>query len=295
MLAPKVSKNSMIDSRSFYSDRVSVVIPCFNCNSYIVECISSVFAQTLAPYEVIAVDDGSTDGTWEMLHQLKADFYPLLQILSHLQRGNKGPSVTRQLGVRAATGDFVAFLDGDDIYYPGKLEAQVKAFHANPEVMLCHTAILVIGDRSRAESFEGYFRHNPKTAYVLSRQKEYLINNYINTSSVMVRASAIKYVDFSIPYRPYQYEDWLCWCLLSGRGKFLYLDHALTGYRVHPSNTTSVIDSSRLVKLYALLEFRLALLAKGNFGPGPDSLRILSLIFSALWEMIQLYRIKSDC
>jgi glycosyltransferase involved in cell wall biosynthesis len=294
MIIPEADKESMIDSRSSYSNRVSIVIPCFNCKPYIVECISSVFAQTLAPYQVIAVDDGSTDGTWEILHQLKAGSYPLLQILSHLQRGNKGPSVTRQLGVRAATGDFVAFLDGDDIYYPDKLSAQVKAFHANPDVTLCHTAILVIGDRSRAESFEGYFRHNPKSAYVLPRQKEYLINNYINTSSVMVRVSAIRNVDFAIPYRPYQYEDWLCWCLLGDSGKFLYLDNALTGYRVHPSNTTSVIDSSRLVKLYALLEFRLALLAKRNFRLGPDSLKILSMIFKDLWEIIRLYRVKGD-
>lgn len=284
----------MTRSGSFYSKRVSIVIPCYNCKPYIVECISSVFAQTLAPHQVIAVDDGSTDGTWEILHQLKADSFPLLQILSHLQRGNKGPSVTRQLGVRAATGDFVAFLDGDDIYYSDKLNAQVKAFHANPEVMLCHTAILVIGERSRAESFEGYFRHNPKSAYVLSRQKEYLLNNYINTSSVMVRASAIRNVDFAVPYRPHQYEDWLCWCLLSDSGKFLYLDHALTGYRVHPSSTTSVIDSSRLIRLYALLEFRLALLAKGHFRLGPHSLKILSMIFRDLWEMIRLYRIKVD-
>jgi glycosyltransferase involved in cell wall biosynthesis len=269
-------------------DRVSVVIPCFNCRPYIQETIASAFHQTLPPFEVIAVDDASTDGTWEELQRLKVDQYPALQILCHPQRANCGPSATRQRGVCSASGDYVAFLDGDDTHHFEKLEIQVGAMNAHPKVVLCHSAITVIGDRSRAESFEGYFRHNPKAPYKLRSHREYLVNNYINTSSVMVRAAAIRDIDFAIPLRPHQYEDWLCWCLLADKGEFLYLDRALTGYRIHPTNTTTTIDSNQLIRLHAELECRLALLAKMPFGL--HSFRVGIHVLKGLREMIREYR-----
>ncbi|WP_216901909.1 glycosyltransferase [Synechococcus sp. CCY 9618] len=269
-------------------DRVSIVIPCFNCRPFIEETITSAFHQTLAPHQVIAVDDGSTDGTWKELQRLKADHFPSLELLSHPHHANLGPSATRQRGVRAATGDHVAFLDGDDTFYPEKLETQVRALNAHPDVVLCHSAITVIGDRNRAESFEGYFRHNPRGPYSLRRHKEYLVNNYINTSSVMVRARVIKCINFAIPYRPHQYEDLLCWCLLAGKGRFLYLDLALTGYRVHSANTTSAIDANRLIRLHAILECRLALLTKTGWNP--HCFRLAASVLNSLREMIQEYR-----
>lgn len=270
------------------TSRVSVVIPCFNCRPFVEETIASAFHQTLEPHQVIVIDDGSTDGTWEELQRLKAHRFPALQILTHAQRANRGPSATRQRGARAATGDYVAFLDGDDTFQPEKLAIQVQAMASHPEVVLCHSAIKVIDDRSRAESFEGYFRHNSKAQYKLRRHKEYLINNYINTSSVMVRTAAINDINFAIPFRPHQYEDWLCWCLLADKGEFLYLDCALTGYRVHPANTTGTIDANQLIRLHAVLEFRLALLAKMPFTLHSFSVGIH--VLKGLKEMIREYR-----
>jgi len=270
------------------ADQVSVVIPCFNCKPYIGEAIDSAYCQTLKPHEVIVVDDGSTDGTWEHVHQLRIDHHPTLKILCHPKRANRGASATRQRAVLEASGNYVAFLDSDDIHLPEKLELQVNAMKANPEVVLCHSAIVVIGDRSRAEGFEGYFRHNPKTPYSLRSRKDYLINNYINTSSVMVRASLIKRINFTLPYRPHQVEDWLCWCLISSQGKFLYLDHALTGYRVHPACTTTAIDANRLIKLHALLECRLALLARTPFSF--HWFRVALAVVSCLREMKREYK-----
>ena len=270
-----------------HTDKVSVVIPCFNCKPYIAEAVDSAFCQTLKPHEVIVVDDGSTDGSWEHLHRLKADRYPTLKILCHPHHANQGASATRQRGVLEASGSYVAFLDGDDIHFPEKLQLQVTAMKANPEVVLCHTAIEVIGDRSSADGFEGYFRHNPKNPYSLREKKDYLINNFINTSSVMVRASQIKKINFALPYRPHQVEDWLCWCLISSQGKFLFLDHALTGYRVHLASTTTTIDANRLIKLHALLECRLALLARSPFSF--HWFRVALAVVSCLKEMEREY------
>lgn len=270
------------------ADRVSVVIPCFNCKSFIEATIASAFHQTLAPHQVIAVDDGSTDGTWEELQRLKIHRFSALQILTHPQHANRGPSATRQRGARAATGDYVAFLDGDDTFQPEKLAIQVNAMTDHPEVVLCHSAITVIGDRSRADSFEGYFRHNPKAPYILRSRKDYLTNNYINTSSVIVQSAVIKSIDFAIPFRPLQYEDWLCWCLLSGKGKFLYLDEALTNYRVHPFNTTTAIDSNPLIRIHATFECRLALLAK--LGLNPHSPIVAGYVLNSILGMMREYK-----
>lgn len=271
------------------ADQVSVVIPCFNCNPYIDEAVDSAFRQTLKPYEVIAVDDGSTDGTWEHLHQLRADRYPTLRILCHPQRANRGASATRKLGVDEASGNYIAFLDGDDIYLPDKIECQVDALQKNPGAVLCHSAIIVIGDRSNAEGFEWHFRQNPQSSpYKLRSRKDYLIHNYINTSSVMVRSSMIKEIHFALPYRPYQVEDWLCWCLISARGKFLYLDHALTGYRVHSASTTTAIDASQLTKLHALLEFKLALLVRSKFSL--HWIRVALAVMQCLRKLMSEYK-----
>lgn len=273
------------------SARVSVVIPCFNCRPFVEATIASAFNQTLEPYEVIAIDDGSTDGTWEELLRLKAHRFPALQILTHSQRGNRGPSATRQKGAQAATGDYVAFLDGDDTFEREKLAIQVNAMTAHPDVVLCHSAITVIDDRSRADSFEGYFRNNPKTPYELRKRKDYLQNNFINTSSVLARASALKSIDFEIPYRPNQYyEDWLCWCLLAERGKFIYLNIPLTCYRVHAASATSSMDKEThtMIRLYAKLESTLVLLARSK--TSRYSFGVLLSIYSCLARMVEEYK-----
>lgn len=273
------------------TSRVSVVIPCFNCRPFVEETIASAFHQTLEPHQVIVIDDGSTDGTWEELQRLKAYRFPALQILTHAQRANRGPSATRQRGARAATGDYVAFLDGDDTFQPEKLAIQVQAMASHPEVVLCHSAIKVIDDRSRAESFEGYFRHNPRIPYELRKRKGYLHNNFINTSSALARTAALKSIDFEIPYRPNQYyEDWLCWCLLAQRGRFLYLDSPLTCYRVHAASTTSSMDKEtyKLIRLHAKLESTLVLLARSRIGP--YSIGVIFSVWNCLKKMLEEYR-----
>jgi glycosyltransferase involved in cell wall biosynthesis len=148
--------------------------------------------------EVIVIDDGSTDGSWEELARLKRERYPDLRILSHPDRANLGVSASRYRGFLAASGTYVAFLDADDVFLPGKLEAQLRA-----------------------------------------------------------RAYALKSIRFAIT-QLFQYEDWLCWCLLAAWGPFLFLDQPLVGYRVHEH----AVARSRLRHLYALLELKIALFAR---------------------------------
>src|SRR5712675_1199611 len=97
--------------------RVSVIIPTYNSGRLVVEAVESALAQTLAPAEILVVDDGSTDDTRDRL----AKFGPPV---SYIHQENQGVAAARNRGIRAATGDLVAFLDADDVWHPKKLERQ---------------------------------------------------------------------------------------------------------------------------------------------------------------------------
>lgn len=265
---------------------VSIIIPCYNCKEYLHLTLDSISRQTVSTHEVIVVDDGSTDGSWEELERLKSERYPDLRILSHPDRSNLGVSASRYRGFLAATGKYMAFLDADDVFLPGKLEAQLLAMEARPHVVLCHTAVQVIGDRSQAEFFEAVFRANPLVPYHFRDQKDYLIRHGICNSSVLVRAEALRPIRFAIT-QLFQFEDWLCWCLLAARGPFLFLDQPLVGYRVHEHAATAAVARSRIRHLYALLEFKIALFARCE--SGWHGLRVLCSVLESLRMVLVEY------
>jgi len=111
-----------VDSRS-----VSVIIPVFNCATYLEEAIRSVFNQTVPVGEVIVVDDGSGDDS----ATVAAAFAPGVTCL---HQSHQGYAAARNLGVRTARGDFIAHLDADDLWLPHKIERQLRAFAADPEL-----------------------------------------------------------------------------------------------------------------------------------------------------------------
>jgi len=98
---------------------VTVVIPSFNCARFIREAVDSALAQTVPPLEVIVIDDGSTDGTPEIMAGYASD--PRVR---YLHQKNAGQSTARNNGIRAARGEFIALLDADDRWKPDKLETR---------------------------------------------------------------------------------------------------------------------------------------------------------------------------
>lgn len=106
---------------------VSVVIPVYNCFELLAEAIDSVLAQQPLPLEIIVVNDGSSDGDY----QTYARRHPLVRVID---KPNSGVSASRNLGIREAKGDLVAFLDADDVWLPGKLAAQLRVFETQPDV-----------------------------------------------------------------------------------------------------------------------------------------------------------------
>src|ERR1044072_212389 len=116
---------------------VSVVIPTYNSGPYLLEAIDSLLAQTLLPSEIIVVDDGSSDDTPARLKDYRGR-------IRYIYQENMGVSAARNRGIEAANGDFIAFLDADDIWHPRKLEFQMETFARIPALGLVGTKFFYI-------------------------------------------------------------------------------------------------------------------------------------------------------
>ncbi|MEG3439697.1 glycosyltransferase family 2 protein [Pannus brasiliensis CCIBt3594] len=128
---------------------VSSIIIFFNAERFFEEAIESVFAQTYENWELILADDGSTDGSTALARGY-ADRYPeKVRYLEHEGHQNRGMSATRNLGIRHARGEYIAFLDSDDVWLPNKLERQVTLARSNP------SAALIYGKSLYWESWTG--------------------------------------------------------------------------------------------------------------------------------------------
>jgi glycosyltransferase involved in cell wall biosynthesis len=116
---------------------VSVIIPVYNGEQFIAQALESVFAQDYRPFEVIVVDDGSTDQTPALVQQRKD--------VRYIRQENSGESLARNNGIKAAQGEFIAFLDADDLWMPEKLSRQMQLLHEHPEygAAICHVTFFL--------------------------------------------------------------------------------------------------------------------------------------------------------
>ena len=113
---------------------VSVVIPAYNCERYLGRAIRSVLAQTYPRIECIVVDDGSTDGTAEVIDRFGS-------AVRAIRQENGGAAAARNAGIRTATGRYIAFLDADDYWLRNKLELQIHILEKNPDLVLISTGL----------------------------------------------------------------------------------------------------------------------------------------------------------
>lgn len=140
---------------------VSCIVRAFNSERYVRDALESILAQARPPEEIVVVDDGSTDGTPAIL----ASYGDRLRVLS---QPNGGAVAARNVGLRAARGELVAYIDADDLWHPEKLARQVARFQARPELDLCfgHTQNFWIPElRHEAERFRDHRRAQPLPAF----------------------------------------------------------------------------------------------------------------------------------
>jgi glycosyltransferase involved in cell wall biosynthesis len=117
---------------------VSVIMIFFNEEKFIEEAIASVLAQTYERWELLLVDDGSSDSSTEIALRYARQYPEKVYYLEHENHQNRGMSATRNLGISQAKGEYIAFLDGDDVYLPHKLEQQVHIMESHPEVAMVY-------------------------------------------------------------------------------------------------------------------------------------------------------------
>jgi len=244
---------------------ISVVIPTFNAEQTIIRALESVKAQKLQPFEVIVVDDGSKDRTGELV---KKNF-PLAK---YIRQDNAGPSAARNIGAKAAKGEWIAFLDDDDEWLPTKLSRQTRLLKAAPSVSLCFTGMVNI---NMEEPFERLAWSEDDFSLLKSISKdihtgrilsnvfyfEMLCRNYIYTPTVIVRRSQFFLVG-GFNQKLKKAEDVDLWLKLIKLGEVTFIEDPLVHRHFKPgglSNDTWECEKNllRVYKSYysGLIEF----------------------------------------
>lgn len=228
--------------------RVSVILPAYNREDLAARAIDSVLAQSFTDFELIVVDDCSTDGTRAVLERYRG--HPRVRlVLSDVNRGGGG---ARNLGIAEARADLIAFQDSDDVWLPHKLAAQVAAMDAAPAAGLCYCGALYSAGRQsyylpRAlfERFEG------------DMSAQILTHNTTSTQTLMIRRAALDRAGhFDASFR--RLQDWDLMIRVAQVTEFLFLPEPLVVIFGTPGNISSVpvndaVFRSVMLEKYAAL------------------------------------------
>src|SRR5262245_25174348 len=214
---------------------VSVVIAAYNARCFLPETLASVFSQSYSSYEIIVVDDGSTDGTREMLQTYNE------KVVCRLQE-NRGPSAARNAAIEAAQGKYIAFLDADDLWFPQKLELQVDFMERNPRIGLVFSDMEEFDrERTLCRSLLGrtlFARHLPAGQALADARQKLLIEDFIPTSTVVMRKecfTATGLFDESLQF----VEDRDLWLRVAAAFPLAAIPMIVGRKRVHGSNLTT--------------------------------------------------------
>lgn len=216
---------------------ISVIVPAYNCAAYLGSALDSIFAQSYPQLEVLVVDDGSTDGTVAVAQR----YGERVRVISQT---NAGPAAARNRGLASARGEFIAFLDGDDLWLEGKLLQQARYLLRRPE------ASIVYGHFHRWESRpDGSF--SPADEFATGATEEsldpalsgwiyhrLLIDSEVHIITALIRATVIDEIgifDETLKVG----EDYDFWLRVSRRFQLYKLARPLALYRIHGNNTTA--------------------------------------------------------
>jgi glycosyltransferase involved in cell wall biosynthesis len=226
------------------SPLVSVVIPAYNAARYLTGSIPSVLAQTWTDFELIVVNDGSTDATEACVESFRDD---RIRLVSQANRGLAG---ARNGGIRAARGEFIAFLDADDLWHPEKLARHVAHLQSQPSVGVSYSASAFMDDQGR----DMHLMQSPKLKGVTPRDV-FLRNPVGNGSAPVIRIQTLDGIAFASPTDTHgelwyfderfrQSEDIECWLriALCTRWRFEGLGEPLTRYRVNAGGLSAALD-----------------------------------------------------
>jgi hypothetical protein len=201
----------------------------YNQARWLGEAIESVRAQTFSDWELVVVDDGSTDDTRQVIQRHLDD-----RRIRCLAEPHRERSAARNTGIAASSGHFIAFLDGDDRWRPEKLQRQVAALDASPEAGLCYTIARFIDEDGRLLR-----ARKPARACAGRLLPRLMRGNIVILASVMLRRACLENVGgFDETLSVYGCEDWDLWLRMARRYPVVAVDEELTLYRQHAGGTS---------------------------------------------------------
>ena len=227
--------------------KVSVIVPIFNAERYLRETIESVLRQSFKDYELILVDDGSTDRSAEICRSVKD------QRIFYMRQENQGVSVARNTGLAIARGELIGFLDSDDVWHPEKISEHVAHFFRVPDLGVSYAGCRFI-DASGASMKTGY---RPKLSNVTAADV-FCRNPLAGGSSGFFRRAIFEdiieprsgdghrnYFDVNAAAPGYAHaEDHHCWMRMAIHSELRFegIDRYLTYYRIHDGGQSAKID-----------------------------------------------------
>lgn len=224
---------------------ISVIIPAYNAECTILETIVSVQQQTFSDFELIIINDGSTDRTLELLNTVQD---PRLKIFTYK---NGGVAMARNRGIAHATGEFIAFLDADDLWTPDKLELQLAALQQHPEAGVAYSWTCNMDEQGKS------FYPGEPIYFEGDVYANLLVRNFIaHGSNILVRRQAIELVGEFDPTLTYG-EDWEFYLRLAARWSFVVVPKPQILYRQSSRSATSkveVMEGKTLVTLEKIFQ-----------------------------------------
>lgn len=230
-------------NQSLHLPRVSVIIPTYNRSRMLKEAIDSVLGQDYPHFDLVVVDDGSTDATAELLKTYGQD-------LVVIRQPNRGVSAARNAGIAAASGRYIAFLDSDDLWLPQKLSRQVRFFNQCPDALVCQTEEIWMRNGRRVNPG---LRHRKLSGMIFEPSLHLCL---VSPSAVMIRRSLFRAVglfDESLP----ACEDYDLWLRVGCRHPvYLIPEAGIIKRGGHPDqlSKTPGLDKYRIRSLVKILE-----------------------------------------
>lgn len=223
---------------------ISVIIPTYNRALFVKEAVDSVMGQTFKDWELVVVDDGSTDGTGALL-------VPYEPRLRYIRSEHRGVSAARNLGIGVTSGEWVGFLDSDDLWLPEKLERQMEVLRRHPDTILCYTDEIWIRNGRRVNPGR---RHEKHSGWIFERCLPLCI---ISPSSALIRRTVFMELggfDEDLP----ACEDYELWLRITSQHPVIFLGERLIVKRGgHPDQLSKIhwgLDRFRVVALARLLQ-----------------------------------------
>jgi glycosyltransferase involved in cell wall biosynthesis len=223
---------------------VSVVIPTYNRAALVQEAIESVLNQTYQHCELIVVDDGSTDETAEV-------FTSYGSRITAIRINHAGPSAARNCGIRIGRGDYIAFLDSDDLWLPKKLQTQINFFEHNPEAQICQSEEIWIRNGKRVNPRN---KHKKNSGWIFEQCLPLCV---VSPSAVMIHRSVFDAVGlFDETFLAC--EDYDLWLRIAPRYPIYLIDEPLIikrgGHADQQSRAIPSLDQYRIRALCKILD-----------------------------------------